>query len=153
MIFHKKQYMMAESSRSMSTKSFKTAVPGKWYIKDIGTCSHKTAMFKTIKIYSYVKTAGWRLIPSIQLENKFCKAVCSGAVNPMIPYFADKDTQLKLKDNVWLIIISFSLTLTHTHSHTHSLSHTLTHSLTHTHTHTQQECSIGSCKTRISHCF
>lgn len=88
---------MAESSRSMSTKSFKSVVPGKWYIKVIGTCSHKTAMFKTIKIYSYVKTAGWRLIPSIQFGNKFCEAVCSGAVNPVIPYFADEATQWSSK--------------------------------------------------------
>jgi hypothetical protein len=45
-------------------------------------------MFKTIKIYSYVKTAGWRLIASIQFGNKFYEAVCSGAVNPIIPYSA-----------------------------------------------------------------
>jgi len=37
---------MAESSRSMSTKSFETVVPGKWYIKAISTRNHKTAMLK-----------------------------------------------------------------------------------------------------------
>jgi hypothetical protein len=42
--------MMVESSRSMSMKSFKTAVPGNWYIRGMGTCSIKTAMIKTIKI-------------------------------------------------------------------------------------------------------